>query len=379
MCRIRPMLYWVQWKLFQQHPLTGIGIGNFVSLNIPLWPEWFKTWIDPFMLPKNGESDYFETLCETGIIGFLLTLVFWFGAFFIGIKQIRRHKELDVYTHTVVVALFLIQAAFSTASRHVPSNILHWLVVGYFWRSHFHRGWVILPARIKTLTGIAGGTIHCIAIALLVQIIAGDTLYLSFRNRASADATKPVRLLRQSLKVCPFHPNALFQTAFIALKAKQFDFAEACLDKCDSAAPYLEPTDFARGVIALNRGDYRSALGYAEKALSLKPNLFDAKMVKLKSLAMLGRCREFHAFRKPLLLQSPLPRQNDSIPAPHRPQINYDSLFILRYGTLRSAMCGTFLRSSFYRIIEHDIILDKDIMRKIQEIGASSCDSIVKL
>jgi O-antigen ligase len=368
----RPVIYQAQWKMFLNHPIFGNGVGNFVYLNIPYWTDSFRKASAPFMLPRNGHCDYLEMLSELGIIGFSITMFFWIGAIILAIKQLRKQKDLSILPNLIVLILMMIHAGFSTASRHIPAGILLWMIVGLLWHPVFKRGWFSLPQKGKAYFGIVSVTMHVIVTGLLLQIIVSDAFYLSFRKN-KARKNKPVSLLQKSLKVCPFNPNALFQTAYLSLRTKEYDFALQCADQLDRTAPNLKPTDFIRGIAAFHTGDYQASLKYTNNALYREPNYFDAKLLKAKSLAKLGKCEELKKFQKPFRPPDKNMKKLDTTTIINPTVINHDSLFVIQTGYLRTKIGGPFLRKSFNKMQHYHKFKGKERKTKIDEILSLPC------
>lgn len=268
----------------------------------------------------------------------------------------------------------MIHAGFSTASRHIPTGILLWLIVGYFWNFNFRQTWSSLSKKVKVYSGIFSLTLHIIVITLLLQIIVSDTLYMSFRKNMTQE-NRPASLLQKSLKICPFHPNALFQTAYLSLRIGEYNFALQCADQLDSVAPYLKPTCFIRGVSALNTGDYTSALHYADKTLFWKPKYYEAKVLKAKSLARSGKCEELQKYKKLFTPRKKTTEKADATEIKKPIPVNYDSLFVAKTGYLRSKFKGPFLRKSFNEMQHYDSFKNTDATKKYKEILSLTCSS----
>lgn len=65
---VRPALWRVAWNIFQEYPITGIGLGNYSSKYVS------DTFISPLLMEKSiwthAHNIYLKFLSETGIIGF---------------------------------------------------------------------------------------------------------------------------------------------------------------------------------------------------------------------------------------------------------------------------------------------------------------------
>lgn len=66
--RSRPIMWHGAWKIFQDHPAVGGGAGGFNVLFEKYRPEDFPD------NPEWAHNDYLNTLCDYGLVGFLLLL-----------------------------------------------------------------------------------------------------------------------------------------------------------------------------------------------------------------------------------------------------------------------------------------------------------------
>jgi hypothetical protein len=99
--------YWqVAWKAFTSSPLHGIGSGTFQFY----WNEHSK-YVERIV---NAHSLWFETLAETGIVGWLL-LAGFFGLVMIG-GAVRALRAVDVRARTLVAASAAAVFAFCAAA-----------------------------------------------------------------------------------------------------------------------------------------------------------------------------------------------------------------------------------------------------------------------
>lgn len=100
------------WRLafanFKEHPLLGIGYGNYKAVakkehNKSLLAKTFST-------PRRAHNDFMEKLAETGIVGFLLYVALFIFPFWIWIKSWRNEKEIE--KRIVMGVLFLSSIAY---------------------------------------------------------------------------------------------------------------------------------------------------------------------------------------------------------------------------------------------------------------------------
>ncbi len=100
--------YWPPaWQAFLQHPVTGVGLFTFNNILLQAHST------PPFGIYLHAHSLWFNTLAETGVIGFL---VFLAAIFFLGRVLIRRIKDpAQKMNHPIIYAA---AAAFTAALVH---------------------------------------------------------------------------------------------------------------------------------------------------------------------------------------------------------------------------------------------------------------------
>jgi len=84
----RLRLWKIAWKLFKEHPLFGIGWGNFSNYV----PTGMQSGHENIFELRNVHNCYLQLLCETGVTGFLIfvtPLIYVLGR---SIKMVRSYK-----------------------------------------------------------------------------------------------------------------------------------------------------------------------------------------------------------------------------------------------------------------------------------------------
>jgi O-antigen ligase len=346
----RFMLYQAEWKLFLAHPLVGCGVGNFVYENIPFWPLSFRKITSAFFFPLNAESDYLETLTETGLLGFGFYCFFLFGAVFLGIRELRRTWKWETYFVLVLTILMLINGLYDTPIRRLPCAIVFWGYIGYLWRGHFAPLWRegALKKRFS-MQGIAL-MIHCILAVFFCRILIGDYYYQQSYMTMKNPTPESGKQVKRALELCPFHPDALYQAAYIAIRTGQFDFAIRLADNLDQTAPHYRPTGFLRGLCALERKNYADALAYAVEEQVKNPNYSDIQELRIKALAGLGKCEEIARLQIPYRIhlrgEEAFRRWGDTVSSSLLKKMYLDQT-----GKIRAWAGGTSLKEAFRRYI----------------------------
>lgn len=88
----RSFFYFFGLQIFHQHPLTGIGIRNFATVN---------------MSNLRLHTEYITQLCENGIIGFSLLLIFYY-LIFRGLRKRKNEWDGNVLYMTALLAIIFI-------------------------------------------------------------------------------------------------------------------------------------------------------------------------------------------------------------------------------------------------------------------------------
>jgi len=343
-------LYQSEWKLFLHHPVFGCGIGNFVRDVVPFWSDSFrKSVVAKFF--ANAESDFLETLTEEGIVGFGLYLFFLFGAIVLGIRELKRAWKWETYILLVLFCLMLTDGIWDTPLRRIPCFIVFWATAGYLWRSYFLTAWKQIPGKAITISGIAALGIYCVLALFFGRIILGD--YYFRRSYVTSTNLQPQsgKEIKRALAVCPFHPDALFQAGFIAIRTQQYDFAREVADHLEKTAPNYRPTNFLRACAAFGKEDYVTALSYVNEEITRNPNYMDAYELKVNTLSKLGRCDEMGHLKDSLLI--PLKNCKDRI-------MWYDTVsastlkasYIEETGMVRAFLGGDYLKRAYRRYIQ---------------------------
>lgn len=88
------------WRAFEAHPIGGVGPGTF-----EFW--WSREGINPEFV-RDAHNIYLEALAETGVIGFVLLVVFLFGLLYSAIRVRARLPALHHGAHAGLIAVFVV-------------------------------------------------------------------------------------------------------------------------------------------------------------------------------------------------------------------------------------------------------------------------------
>lgn len=125
------------WEVFQEHPLTGVGLGASGLTLYDYMPDWAVTNISEIsrQLTPNGwlypnpKNLYIRLLAETGIVGFLIYLIFWLSILGIAIRLLIREGPLTKFVGVAGLYLWLVLIFFNfTQDSLIDPN--QWLGLG---------------------------------------------------------------------------------------------------------------------------------------------------------------------------------------------------------------------------------------------------------
>ena len=369
----RQALYSAEWKLFFAHPLFGCGVGNFIFENIPFWPESFRKLLGAFFFARNAESDFLETLTETGLIGFAFYCFFLFGAVFLGLRELRREWKWETHIVLVLVILMLCNGIYDSALRRLPCAIIFWSYAGYLWRNRFLTTWRQQFPKAWFMCNVSSFLVHCMLAVFFLRILAGDFFYR--QSYVTNKNPHPVsgRQITRALSICPFHPDALYQAAYIGIRTKEYDYTMRLIGRLDQTAPHYRPTSFLQGLCALGQGRYGDALSRANEEIMKNPNYMDPYELKVKALAGLGNCAEAS-------------RLQDSLCAPLKDEVAFtrwgDTIssftlkkdYIDQTGRIRAWMGGNHLKEAYRRYISINRNNQENQYSQLHRIAKVSCE-----
>ena len=94
----RGLYYYFGWKVFEDNPVTGIGLNN------------YKSYMDE---EYSLHTEYMIQLAELGIIGFTLFFIFYFSIIknLLGLRKMRiKRKSIEINLAFIIILLLMITA-----------------------------------------------------------------------------------------------------------------------------------------------------------------------------------------------------------------------------------------------------------------------------
>ncbi len=131
----RPDLWAVSYEMFRDHPVVGLGAGNFVIVE----PRYATRDIDikrPELIvddPKGAHNTYLHTLTELGIVGMFLLGTVLVGCLTVCLRSARRleragDRDFGLLGRAVFIAVVGMLAAFTFISAAHSEQL--WLLLG---------------------------------------------------------------------------------------------------------------------------------------------------------------------------------------------------------------------------------------------------------
>jgi O-antigen ligase len=241
---VRSWDWWVGWEMFADHPLTGVGLGNYKLGFLPYKAEFLATprgeayefYIDR---AAQAHNEYVQILAELGVLGVLalasflavLTVTLW--------KRLRSNDEanrLDLLFFTCGIAAFLIHGLVSFPA-HLPASSLVLILVGglAFSRVYGESGQFSV-----NLTGwrLKGALVGVVLIGLVVSVVAGRDLSANLLMSKGIEQAQlgnnygAESLLERSLEL-DFAPRQTYNhLAMVQIERGAYEEAQANLERC---------------------------------------------------------------------------------------------------------------------------------------------------
>jgi len=242
---VRAWDWWVGWEMFKDHPITGVGLGNYKISFTPYKAIFFATPRGAdygFYIPRAAQAhnEYVQIAAELGIVGLLalaglliaLPVTLW--------KRIRRNKDeadrFDLLLLSVGAAAFLVHCLISFPG-HLPASVVAVLLAVGLAHSRAYGTTGLFEVRLRK-GGLKATLVAVSLIGLTVSIVAGRDLaanilmgegirQLQLGQSHLAEAT-----LRKSIALDFAPRQTYFHLAGVQLSLGELGAALANLDRC---------------------------------------------------------------------------------------------------------------------------------------------------
>ena len=260
---------------FSNHPILGVGIGNWKLSSI----HYDREDITGYIVPYHAHSDFIQLGAELGILGFLLYLgVFLLGAYYAFIVLFRSDLDRDnqwfVFLLITAMGVYFIDANLNFPIAR-PQVLAPWALTMALLAHYYHKA---RPKKVAAKTSKALTFFPLLAILLMIpsisithttyQSLKGQLFLLRDFNNNQFSVT-----LDKIDHITPDLPNITVTTIPIKsikaryyYNAKKYDKALALLNEGIPANPYLFFSENLKAQIFLEQGKIDSAHVNAQKA-----------------------------------------------------------------------------------------------------------------
>ncbi len=317
---VRSWDWWIGWEMFVDHPIVGVGLGNYKLNFLPYKAEFLATprgEAYDFHIDRAAQAhnEYVQVLAELGILG-VLALASFLAVLIASLwRQLRRNDEenrLDLLFFACGIVAFLVHALVSFPA-HLPASSLVLVLVGGL---IFSRVYGDTDRFIVTLTGwklkttLAG----LVVVGLIVSIVAGRDLaanLLMTEGIEQAQFGNPYgarALFERSLRLDFAPRQTYYHLATTQIRLDDLEGAQENLEKCftrfTDETVYLSYANLAANARQFDRAQEVVALLLAthpKEEISLRARYLEAII-----LAQTGDPIAATALLEQLILDAPL-------------------------------------------------------------------------
>ena len=283
--KVRIWDWWVGWEMFKDHPVVGVGLGNYKLNFIPYKAVFLASPQGAsydFCIERAAQAhnEYIQAAAELGSLGFLALLTLLFAIPFSFWIRLRRNPDegdrFDLLLLGCGVVTFLAHAMASFPAHLPASSLVLVLALGLAAAATYGEG----ATKTVHLKGwplkvvVAALLCTCLGVSLIgirdyqANILLGEgirQLQMGQSNLAEVTLGRSV-----SLDFCPRQTYYYLATAQINLK--KYDQALESLEKCRNRFAD-ESVYLMRANVAVNLGKTDSAQRDIDLLLSSHPQL----------------------------------------------------------------------------------------------------------
>jgi O-antigen ligase len=274
------------WKstlsLIKDHPLTGVGPGNW-KIAIPVYGRADMAWAGGFFIPDEPHNVYLFVTAETGLPGAILYFAGWILIALMGITVIRRSASADKKILVILMlgglGAFAIDSMFSFPTQRIEHSLYMMLMGGIVLGSYATEAAATAASKpwvIKRPAWIAA------ALILVFNLFIGRQKYnlevhanmAHGYNKAKKypEVLEEVKQGTHSLVTLDPNGTPLEMYSGIAYKnLKNYPEALKAMNRARRLAPHNAKVYNNLGAIYTDLKDYTHAVETYQKALKLTP------------------------------------------------------------------------------------------------------------
>jgi O-antigen ligase/Tfp pilus assembly protein PilF len=276
--------WWVGWEMFKEHPIVGVGLGNYKLNFLPYKAAFLASPQGAsydFYIPRAAQAhnDYVQVVAELGLFGSLAFLALLLAIpFSFWIRLRKNTDEFDRFDLLLLaggIVVFLVHALVSFPAHLPASSLVLVLILGLASSPAYGSG----ATKTVHLTGwplkgaIAGLLVVCLGVSVIGirdyranLLLAQGTRQLQIGQTRLAEAT-----LERSVKLdfCPRQTYYYLATA----KIKQGRYEEGLDDLLLCRTRFVaEEVYLTLANVAINLGETEIAQENVDLLLSTHPN-----------------------------------------------------------------------------------------------------------
>lgn len=276
----RLTLWSKSWQLLREHPVFGVGPGNW-KLAIPAYGSEGTLWADGLVLPSYPHNVYLQTICETGWPGALFYFGLWALLGTMALKVIRE-KALEENRVLIILmaaglAAFATDCLFSFPTERIEHCLYAALMAGIVLGLYSSR----LPPASKSLPMPPWIKLFLVC-GLVFNVFLGYEKYNFEKHARLAKIFRLQKDLAAAIEETAASKNAWvtldaageppeLQSAAAYAELGNFDKALKEIETAQSRHPNSARIYTTKGVILANLQATKEAIEAYRKALALAP------------------------------------------------------------------------------------------------------------
>ncbi|GEM_PF-3507092 len=296
--RLRILIWLDAINLFLQHPIFGIGLGNFKSFSILSQSDllmhhgWIRKEFLSAVPPLShawAHSEYLHILCETGLVGFsgFMLLIYTIIKRAINFIKIKNREALILFASLIP---YFVHSFFSFPLHFPPTFLLLAVLLGMF-ASYIDNGEKIFTGKLP----------YRLSIAVLALTIGYITL-TSYQNEKI---------------VASFDNRSFWERSRSAQAAKELKSALSSPFVARDAKKTLSKIYYFAGIQRHSKKLIGMSLRYLKYRYKIHPHVNTAYLISREE-AMLGKLKQSYKWYKQAFLLYPRKDFYRRFPAPFR-------------------------------------------------------------
>jgi len=176
---VRTWDWWIGWEMFKDHPLTGVGLGNYKLNFVPYKAAFLSTprgeaYNFPILRAAQAHNEYVQILAELGVLGALALVSFLVVLILSLWKRLRTNPDpgarFDLLLFCCGIVAFFTHSLVSFPA-HLPASSLVVVLLGGLIFSRVYGDVGILRVKLSGWS-MKGSVTAILLIGLVVSVVA---------------------------------------------------------------------------------------------------------------------------------------------------------------------------------------------------------------